>query len=158
MEIGHLCYMQPLKNEVPSGERILYVYYDFETTQNTPYMNSDKATVHVPNLVCLQQSCSQCESWDDVKQDCARCGKRQHAFWVDPVGDMLSYLYEPRPWVKQIVTIAYNAKAFVLQFILERAVFLKWRPEIIMNGQKIMCMTRTHQVYRQYILPAVPTA
>jgi hypothetical protein len=50
MEIGHLCYMQPLKNEVPPVDGVLYVYYVFETTQNTPYMNSDKATVHVPNL------------------------------------------------------------------------------------------------------------
>jgi hypothetical protein len=77
-------------------------------------------------------------------QDCARCGKRQHAFWDDPVGDMLSYLCEPRPWVKQIVAIAYNAKVFDLQFISDRALFLKWRPEIIMNGQKIMCVTVEH--------------
>jgi hypothetical protein len=27
---------------------------------------------------------------------------------------------------------------------LDRAVFLKWRPELIMNGQKIMCMTLEH--------------
>jgi hypothetical protein len=70
-EIGHLCYMQPLKNEVPPGDGVLYVYYDFETTQNTPYKDSDKATVHVPTLVCLQQSCAQCKSSDDVTQACA---------------------------------------------------------------------------------------
>jgi hypothetical protein len=136
--------MQPLKNEVPPGDRVLYVYYDFETTHNTPYMNSDKVALHVPDLVWLQQSCSPCENSDDVTQDCARCGKRRHSFWEDPVGDMLSYLSEPRPWVKQIVAIAHNAKAFDLQFILDRAVFLKWRPELIMNGQKIMCMTVEH--------------
>jgi hypothetical protein len=60
---------------------------------------------------------------------------------------MLTYLCEPRPWVKQIVAIAHNAKAFDLQFILDRAVFLKWRPEIIMNGQKIMCMTVEHMKF-----------
>jgi hypothetical protein len=137
--------MQPLKDEMPpGGDRLLYLYYDFETTQNTPYIVSDKATVHVPNLVCLQQSCSQSESLDDVRQDCARRGKRQHAFTDDPVGDMLNYLCEQRPWVKQIVPIAHNAKAFDLQFILDRVVSLKWRPEIIMNGQKIMCMTVEH--------------
>jgi hypothetical protein len=64
--------------------------------------------------------------------------------WEDSVGDMLSYICEPRPWVKQIVAIAHNAKAFDLQFNLDRAVFLKWRPELIMNGQKIMCMTVEH--------------
>jgi hypothetical protein len=42
------------------------------------------------------------------------------------------------------VAIAHNAKVFDLQFILDRAVFLKWRLEIIMKGQKIMCMTVEH--------------
>jgi hypothetical protein len=42
------------------------------------------------------------------------------------------------------VALAHNDKAFDLQFILDRAVFLKWRPELIMNGQKIMCMTLEH--------------
>jgi hypothetical protein len=136
--------MQPLKNEVPPGDGVLYVDYDFETTQNKSYMNSDKATVHVPNLVCVQQSCSHCESSDVGTQNCAQCGKRRHTFWEDPVGDMLSYLCEPQQWVKQFVAIAHNAKAFDLQFILDRAVFLKWRPKLIMNGQKIMCMTVEH--------------
>jgi hypothetical protein len=135
MEVSHLYYMQPLKNEIPPGVRVLYVYYDLETSQNTPYMNSDKATVHVPNLVSLQQNCSHCESSDDVMKYCARCGKRQHAFYNDPVRNMLSYLYGPRPWVKEIMAIAHNAKAFDLQFILDRVVLSKWRPEIIMNGQ-----------------------
>jgi hypothetical protein len=68
----------------------------------------------------------------------------QHAFLDDLVGYMLSYLFEPRPWVKQIVAIAHNAKAFDLQFILDRAIFLKGLPEIIMNGQAIMCLTVEH--------------
>jgi DNA polymerase III alpha subunit (gram-positive type) len=60
------------------------------------------------------------------------------------VGDMLSYLCEDRPWCKQIIVIAHNAKAFDLHFILKRAVFLKWQPELIMSGQKIMCMKMEH--------------
>jgi len=35
MEINHLCYMQPLKNEVPSADNVLFVFYDFETSQDT---------------------------------------------------------------------------------------------------------------------------
>ena len=34
-EVDHLCYMQPLKNALPSSDGVLYVFYDFETTQNT---------------------------------------------------------------------------------------------------------------------------
>ena len=55
-EGGHLCYMQPLKNVLPSSDGVLYVFYDFETTQNTRY--SDTAKERVLNLVCIQQFCS----------------------------------------------------------------------------------------------------
>jgi len=77
---------------------------------------------------------------DDYKQDCARCGKRQHSFFEDPVSDLLSYICEPRPWCKKVVAIAHNAKAFDVQIILERAIFLKWTPKLILNGLKIVSM------------------
>jgi len=52
-EACHLCYMRPLKDELSSdGSKMLYVFYDFETTQNMKY--SEKATLHVPDLVCVQ--------------------------------------------------------------------------------------------------------
>ena len=130
--------MRPLKNVLPACDGVLYVFYDFETTQNTG------AGLHVPNLVCLQQFCSACEN---VERDCERCGVRKHSFWEDPVGDMLTYLCRPRPWVNKIVAIAHNAKAFDLHFILNRAVLLKWQPELIMNGLKIMCMKMEHLVF-----------
>jgi len=110
MEINHLCYMQPLTNEVPSADNVLFVFYDFETSQDTKI--SETAKLHVPILVCLQQFCTACEMQDDYEQDCARCGKRQHSFFEDSVGDLLSYLCEPRPWCKKVVAIAHNAKAF----------------------------------------------
>ena len=47
-EAGHLCYMQPLKNVLPSSDGVLYVFFDFETTQNTRYSETTKE--HVPNL------------------------------------------------------------------------------------------------------------
>jgi hypothetical protein len=58
-------------------------------------------------------------------------------FWDDPVGDMLSYLWEYRPWVETIIVTAHNAKAFELHIILNRALL---QVELIMNGMKIMCM------------------
>jgi hypothetical protein len=48
--------MQPLKNVLPSGDEVMIVFYDFETTQDTQY--SDAAGLHVPNLVCIQHICS----------------------------------------------------------------------------------------------------
>jgi len=115
--------MQPLKDEVPIADNVLFVFYDFETTQDTKI--SETAELHVPILVCLQQFFTACEMQNDYEEDCARCGKRRHSFFEDPVGDLLSYLCEPRPWYKKVVAIAHNAKAFDSQFILNRAILLK---------------------------------
>jgi len=60
---------------------------------------------------------------------------------------MLTYLCKPRPWANKIVAIAHNAKAFDLHCILNRAVMLKWKPELIMSELKIMCMRMEHLVF-----------
>jgi hypothetical protein len=120
------------------------MFYDFETTQHTRY--SEKAIVHEPNLVCLQQFCSQCESVEDIEQDSLRCAKRKHSFWVEPVRDLLSYLCVPRTCVNKVVTLAHNAKPFDLHFILNKVVFLKSHPVLIMSGRKVMCMKLEHLV------------
>jgi DNA polymerase elongation subunit (family B) len=134
--------MQPLKNEFPRSDNVLFVFYDFETTQDTKFL--ENATGHIPNLVCKQKFCSVCEMQDDIETDCGRCGRRRHLFFDDPVGDLLSYLCEPRPWYNKDVAIAYNAKAFDSQFILKRATRLKWNPELILSGLKIISMKMQH--------------
>jgi len=115
-EAGNLCLMRPLVNLPASSERVLYVFYDFETTQDTNC--SLRTNKHVPNLVCLQQFCSKCENISDIQQDCILCCKRIHSFWEDPVGDMLNYLCESRLSAEKIVVIAHNAMAFDVQFIV----------------------------------------
>jgi hypothetical protein len=99
-EIGHFCFMKPLKNELHSSDDVLFVFYDFESTQDSKI--SDSATVHIPNLVCLQQFYTHCETQTNIDIDCKRCGKRKHSLFDDPVGD-LSYLCEARPWCKNII-------------------------------------------------------
>jgi len=64
--------MGRLKNVLPAGDRVLYLFYDFETTQNTRY--SETATLHIPNLLCLQQYCSKYEDVEDVEHDWVQCG------------------------------------------------------------------------------------
>jgi hypothetical protein len=134
--------MRPLVNTLPSSNDVLFVFYDFETTKDSKF--TDSATVHVPNIVCLQQFCVQCETEPDINMDCTRCGKRKHSFFEDPVGDLLSYLCEPRPWCNKVVAIAHNAKAFDAQVILNRAILFKWKPELILNGLKIISMKIEH--------------
>jgi len=63
------------------------------------------------------------------------------------VGELLSYLTESRTWANKIIAIELNAKAFNLHFILIRAIMLKWKTELIMNGLKIMCMKMEHLVF-----------
>jgi hypothetical protein len=65
-------------------------------------MFSDSATMHVPNLVCLQQFCMLCEMQSNIDMDCIRCGKRRLSFFEDPVSDLLSHLCEPGPWCKKV--------------------------------------------------------
>jgi len=77
-EIGHLCYMKPITNEMPKSDNVLFVFYDFETTQDTKF--SDSSSELIPNLVCLQQFCAHCEMQPDISVDCERCGKRRHSF------------------------------------------------------------------------------
>jgi hypothetical protein len=139
--------MKPLKNELPSSDKMLFVFYDFETTQDKRF--SERAKEHVPNLVCVQQFCSVCENDENIDRvTCQRCGQRKHTFWeTDPVGDFISYLCQRRPWVSKVIVIAHNAKAFDLHFVLNRAVILKWRPELIMNGLKIMGMKFEHLIF-----------
>ena len=111
-EIGHLCYMRPLKDAFPPAvDMVFYVFYDFETSQNTEY--ADEANLHVPNLVCVQQFCSRCEDVEDARE-CVRFGTKRHSFWQDPVWELLSYLTEPSHWANKIIVIAHNAKAFDL--------------------------------------------
>ena len=89
--------MRPLKVVLPANAvNVLYAFYDFETTENKTY--SEKAKAHVPNLVCVQQICARCELMEDISKNCERCGRRRHYFWNDPVGDLLTYLCETRPW------------------------------------------------------------
>jgi len=136
--------MRPLKDSLPpASDKVLYVFYDSETTQNTEY--TDEAKLHVPNLVCVQQFCSKCEVVEDG--DCVQCGRRKHSLLQYPLGDLHSYLTEPRPWANTIVAIAHNAKSFDIHFILNRAILLKWKPELIMNGLKIMSMKMENLVF-----------
>ena len=52
-EVGHLYFMRPIVNVPASSEHVLYVFYDFETTQDTKRSNTTNE--NVPNLGCLQQ-------------------------------------------------------------------------------------------------------
>jgi len=59
---------------------------------------------HITNLVCVQQFFSRFENVEDG--DCVQFDKRKHLLWENRLGDLLSYLCEPRPCANKIVDIA----------------------------------------------------
>ena len=74
--------------------------------------------------------------------------RTEEAFVLGRFGrGMLTYLCQPPPWANKIVAIVLNAKAFDLHFILNRAIMLKWKTELVINGLKIMCMKMQHLVF-----------
>jgi hypothetical protein len=54
--------MQPLKNELPRSDDVLFVFYDFETTQDTKF--SETANEHIPILACAQHFFLFVKCWD----------------------------------------------------------------------------------------------
>jgi hypothetical protein len=129
--------MTPVLDKAPRSDKVLYVFYDFETTQDTK--RSDTSFEYVPNLVCVQQFCAVCEDNVDVEVDCPRCCKRMHSFLTDPVGDLISHTFKSRPWADRVVAITHNPKAFDLNFVLNRVVRMKLLPDLLItNGQMIM--------------------
>ena len=75
------------------SDKIIYVFYDFETTQNTRY--TDEAYLHVPNFVLCSSSFLGGRTWKTEETACVvvrginRSGRS--------VGDLSPYLTEPRP-------------------------------------------------------------
>lgn len=122
----------------PPRNRAVFMFYDFETTQNKLHAHFVRA--HAESSV-RPADLPVWEDDADVDVDCRRCGKRKESFWTDPVGDLISYVFKSRPWADRFVAIAHNANAFDLLFVLNRLVRTKLLPELrIMNGQKIMCL------------------
>jgi len=74
-----------------------------------------------------------------------RCGKRKLSFWEEPVVDLIisSRTTHLGQWDRR-----YSAQrqGVDLHFILNRAIILKWKPKIIMNGLKILCLKVEHLV------------
>ena len=111
-KIVHLCYIRPPKDASPLGsEEVLYVFYDFETTQNTRY--TDEAKLHEHNLVCELQFVSRCDYEEDLG-DCVRCGRSKHSFQHDPMGEFISYEIEQSPSAKMFVAIVITPRRLTL--------------------------------------------
>ena len=91
--IGHKCYISPLSDRAPRSDRVLFLFYNVETTHNAKC--TDTSFKHVPNLLCVQKFSAVCEDDADMDVKYQRCGKKKHSFWTDRFGDLISYAFNP---------------------------------------------------------------
>lgn len=142
----HLCFIQP-NSKLPNQKSLLFLFYDFETRQETPVSSSDgsdnNAWLHEPNLCIFNQCCDLCMTDENVSV-CKQCGVREQILKGSScVEGLLIHLLESRKKYKNIIAIAHNAQGFDAQFILN--FILKYRselaPELIMRGSKILLMS-----------------
>jgi hypothetical protein len=67
-------------------------------------------------------------------------------------------------WCIKVAAISHNAKAFDSQFILRRAILIKWTPKLILNGLKIISKKMQHIHFLDIVsyltmpLPKLPEA
>lgn len=141
MPANHLCYIRPDKRANADKKRNLFLFFDLETRQETDFPDDQTVKYHSPNLCVVQQVCTACKDDDNILQNCASCGVRQHIFKNNPIREFLAYVFLPRKSFTYITCVAHNGQAFDSQFILKFMVeSLKLTPSIILRGSKILCL------------------
>jgi hypothetical protein len=69
------------------------------------------------------------------------CVKRTHVFWAeDTVGKFINYLRQSRPFADKIYVISHNSRGYDAQFLLRKFLEMRWTPQLIMDGTKILSM------------------
>ena len=137
--------MRPLVNELPISDNVLFVFLWF--------WNYARYKIF--------RFCNRAHSQSSLSPAILRTLRnaagylcRLRALWQDKA----FLLRRPRRWPPQlslcaskwrdkVVAIAHNAKGFDEQFILKRAIFLKWQPKLILNGLKIIRMQIQHLTF-----------
>ena len=98
-EVGHLCYMRSLKDVLPAKQTRQCTYFMILRTPKISCIPTRRKLM-CPTSSVTNSSVRGVRRW--MMTDCERCGKRRHSFCDDPVGDLLTYLCEPRPWAKKL--------------------------------------------------------
>ena len=127
----HKCYVQPLGRDKKAKNQV-YIFYDFECML-------DKDNNHVPNLAVANKVCQKCmEIPMNEPDDVCECAREQKIFkGASTLNDFCDWLFNTN---NKAICLAHNAQAYdlhlIMQYIHERGV----RPEMIRNGQKILCL------------------
>lgn len=139
----HKCYVQSYVTKRKDDQSYLFVYYDFECTQDTFFSDYTNKFIHLPNLCVINLVCTACKTDSDIENACNICGVREHIFsGRDCVSQFISYCLTQNNIKKynKIVFIAHNMSGYDGHFIL-RHIYSNGgfgTPSIIMNGSKII--------------------
>lgn len=131
----------------------IYIFFDIETMQSTPYKDCPTRKEHIANLVMTQQVCNVCIYMDLDIILCTSCGVRKNIYYGERALDnFISYVLQA--WnCKNITVIAHNFAGFDGQLVLKRIVDEKRAtPQLIMNGMKIMTMQIGHVHFKDSLL------
>ena len=138
--IDHKCYVQPLGRDKKAKNQV-YIFYDFECML-------DKDNNHVPNLAVANKVCQKCMDIPmNEPDDVCECAREQKIFkGASTLNDFCDWLFNTN---NKAICFAHNAQAYdlhlIMQYIHERGV----RPEMIRNGQKILCLqAEWFEIYR----------
>ncbi|KAJ8685537.1 hypothetical protein QAD02_021330, partial [Eretmocerus hayati] len=128
----------------------LFVFYDFEATQNTVYRQVGESYeyIHKVDLCVAQSCCDACLHIDDMTYICNFCGPRQRTMSSEnPVAELLDFVLREQTDLEQITAICHNSRSYDGQFILRELYdhhIVKGSdktPEVIANGRKIVRLT-----------------
>lgn len=141
----HGCFVPVNDGEVPSMTETVFVFFDFETSQETSLSKYNKDTkIHRPLLCVSQQCCIGCFASEDLEAVCSICGVRQNVFFGGDVVEMFfQHLFKLEGSFKKVICLAHNGGKFDCQFMFSHALknykHMKINP--IMRGTEIISLT-----------------
>ncbi|XP_048775446.2 uncharacterized protein LOC125680045 [Ostrea edulis] len=141
----HFCFVQKKPKPKRNKELKMYIYFDFECTQENG--------IHTPNLCVAERVCQHCDSLDiDTRCDyCHAFGSQRRFVFQGPdtLKQFMDWLLQSETDEKgnvsfkhdETTAIAHNFKGYDGQFILNYLVHTACiKPAVILNGSKILCM------------------
>ena len=129
----HKCYIIPkTEKEEKHSKNLTYIFYDFES------MMTDNGK-HTANLCVAHKVCSKCiEHSLDHNITCSCQRERQIFSGPNTLNDFGDWLWNGEK--KKAICIAHNAQAYDLHLIMEYVHNHGKKPDLIQNGQKILCL------------------
>lgn len=117
--IHHECFT-PLYEKKFSKKKILYCFFDFETTQDEAIPNKTDMFYHKVNLVVAKYICDKCMS--SRNPNCLECNGEPHIFYkTNDIDSIHEFMNELVQYAKKffVIAISHNGGQFDMHFIMK---------------------------------------